>query len=437
MNYKNITLAVVLASTLVFTGCSAKDATGELVENVLSVEVATAQNGVVETNYLYSGKTAPVETANVFSTISGKVKKVNFDIGDRVNAGDVLFEMDTEDYETSLKAQQANYAAAMANVSASQTTLKSVNGASMQMQIENARVAMESAVLARDTAKTDFENKKVLFEQGFISQVEMDNAKDTYTKAENAYTQAQQTYELTKGQLVEENTQKAQDALNAAQASANAIAAQMESTQKSIRDAKVTSPITGVVTANNVTAETILSTATVPFEISDTTLMIVDVSVSEQIINSLSNGQLVGVKIAAAGTDKLTGKIKTINPASNTQGTYDVEIEIENASGAIKSGMFAEVSFNKEKGYNSVVLDRDAVISKNNEDYVFVEKDGVAVKTNVVMGIDDGETVQILSGVNLGDNVIVKGQTYLKDGDSVKVVTIDGSTVESTETKGE
>lgn len=434
MNSKNITLAVALAAIVAFTGCSAKEPTGEQVINTISVEVATAQTGTVETNYVYSGKTAPIETANVFSTISGKVKKVNFDIGDSVKEGDILFEMDTESFETSLKAQQASYAAAMANVSAAQTTLNTVNGASMQMQIENARVSMESAKLARDTAKTDYDNKSVLFTQGYISQIEIDSVKDTYTKAENAYNQAVQTYELTKGQLIAENTKKAQDALNVAQASANASAAQMESIQKSIRDAKVKSPISGVVTANNVTAETILSNSTVPFVIADTSKMIVDVSVSEQIINSLANGQIVNVKIAASGSDKLSGKIKTINPAANEKGTYDVEIEIENASGAIKSGMFAEVSFNKEKGYNSIVLDRDAVVSKNNEDYVFIEKDGIAVKTNVVMGIDDGETVQILDGINLGDNVIVKGQTYLKDGDVVKVVAVDGNTVESTET---
>lgn len=437
MNGKNITLAVVLAATIAFTGCTAKETTGEQVMNTISVEVATAQEGVVETNYVYSGKTAPFETANVFSTISGKVKKVNFDIGDTVNAGDVLFEMDTEGYETSLKAQQAGYTAAMANVSAAQTTLQSVNGAAMQMQIESARVAMESSKLARDTAKTDFDNKTALFTQGYISQIEMDAVKDSYTRAETTYNQAAQTYELTRGQLIEENTKRAQDALNAAQASANATAAQMESTEKSIRDAKVKSPISGVVTANNVTAETILSSSSVPFVISDTSKVIVKVSVSEQIINSLSNGQLVNVKIAAAGLDKSTGEIKTINPAANAQGTYDVEIEIGNTSGVIKSGMFAEVSFNKEKGYNSVVLDRDAVVSKNNEDYVFIEKDGVAVKTNVVMGIDDGETVQILDGINIGDNIILKGQTYLKDGDSVKAVAIDGNTVESTETKGE
>lgn len=434
MNSKNITLAVALAAIVAFTGCSAKEPTGEQVINTISVEVATAQTGTVETNYVYSGKTAPIETANVFSTISGKVKKVNFDIGDSVKEGDILFEMDSESYETSLKSQQASYAAAMANVSVAQTTLETVNGATMQIQIENARVAMENAKLARDTAKTDYDNKSVLFTQGYLSKTEMDSVQDTYTKAETAYNQAAQTYELTKGQMIQENTKKAQDSLNAAQASANATAAQMESTQKSIRDAKVKSPISGVVTTNNVTAETILSNSTVPFVISDTSKMIVDVSVSEQIINSIANGQIVNVKIAAAGSDKLSGKIKTINPAANEKGTYDVEIEIENASGAIKSGMFAEVSFNKEKGYNSVVLDRDAVVSKNNEDYVFIEKDGIAVKTNVVMGIDDGETVQILDGISLGDNVIIKGQTYLKDGDVVKVVAVDGNTVESSET---
>jgi|GEM_PF-5041398 hypothetical protein len=76
MNCKNITLVAALVVTMAFTGCSSQKTTDEQVSDATSVEVAVAQNGTVETNYVYSGKTAPVETADVFSTINGKVKKL-------------------------------------------------------------------------------------------------------------------------------------------------------------------------------------------------------------------------------------------------------------------------------------------------------------------------------------------------------------------------
>ncbi|MCI8341836.1 MAG: efflux RND transporter periplasmic adaptor subunit [Firmicutes bacterium] len=435
-------VSVVIAS-LALSGCGAKESeqvTAPVV-SAISVEADTASNGEVETNYVYSGKTAPVETANVFSLVNGMVDEVYFDIGDRVNAGDVLFTMDTEAIENSLNTARASYQAALANVEVSQTNLDTVNGASMQMQLdslkntlETAQMSCEMAQIAYDTAKTSYDNTKVLYEQGFVSQVDMDSVSNALTKAQNDLTQAQNglaqaqsTYDITSGDLIEENTEKAMAGLKAAQAQANSAAAQIASAEKSLRDAKITSPINGVVTAQNITAGTLLSTSSVPFIITDSSTVIVKVSVSEQIINRLEKGQSVDVKIAAVSDSKMEGKIKTINPAANQSGTYDVEIEIPNNSGNVKTGMFAEVSFVKAKGYNAIVVARDAVISKNNEEYVFVVENGAAVKKNVVMGVDDGHSVQILKGIEEGELVIVKGQSYLNEGSAVNVVVLDGA----------
>lgn len=431
MNFSKKLLASAVIASLAFSGCSGKTETVAEVSNALSVEVVAASNGEVETSYLYAGKTAPVETANVFSLVSGIVDTVNFDIGDTVKEGDVLFTMDTESIETNLKALRASYEAALANVEVSQNALAAVDGASTQMQIENAKVSLDSAKMAYDTAKTNYENTKVLFEQGFVSQIDMDAVTDAFTQAENTYNQAKTSYDLTSGQMLDENRDRAQSSLKAAQAQANSAAAQIEAAEKSLRDAQVKSPINGVVTGKNVTAGVLLSSSSVPFTITDNSTVIVKVSVSEQIINRLEKGQSVDVKIAAVSDSIMKGNIKTVNPAANSAGTYDVEIEISNITGVVKTGMFAEVSFTKAKGYNSIVVDRDAVISKNNEEYVFVAEDGKAVKKPVVMGVDDGETVQILKGVEDGDMVIVKGQTYLEEGNEVEIVVKDGVRIDA------
>ena len=422
MKTKRIVLGSLVAFSLIMGGCS-NGAVEETEQRRIAVEVETAQTGDVETRYMYSGKVKPLKEATVFSLVNGVVNKVNFEVGDFVNEGDILFEMDTEALVTSLNGLRANYQAGLANVTASQVTLDTVDGAQMQMQIENARITYENA-------KSAYENAVIMYDNGFISEDDMKRASD-------GYNQAKQVYELTSTDLIEENKKRAQAGLDAANAQASALSAQIKGIEKNIADAKVKSPITGVVTGVNVVEDVLLSTANVPVTISDMSSVIVGVTVSEQIINSLTKGQEVDVRISAISNDLIKGQIKTINPAANRMGTYDIDIEIINTSGTVKSGMFAEVSFSREKGYNSVVVDRDVVISKNNEDYVFINRDGVAVKVIVSLGIDDGTVVQILRGVEEGDLLVVKGHKYLNDGDLLNAVSIDGVSNNSQQEKGE
>lgn len=146
-----------------------------------------------------------------------------------------------------------------------------------------------------------------------------------------------------------------------------------------------------------------------------------NVSVSEEIINSITEGQSVSVTIPAVSSVAKVGTVKTINPAANAGGTYDIEIEIDNADGKLKSGMFGEVNFVKDESDKTIVLPVDSVITKGGEKYVFVLKDNTAVKTPVQTGIENGNEIEITSGLTENMDVVIKGQTYLEDGDHIEV----------------
>ncbi len=418
----SVLIAAVVASSL-FTGCGKSD-DGQAVSSaentpVTYVEVLNTSSESIKNEYLYSGTVKPVEELIVSGTIQGKVASVNFDVGDYVNAGDVLYTMDTSDILNSKKVAEASLASVEANIQSAQTNLDLVNGASMQSQIESAKNALSQAEIAYNTAKTNYENNKVLYENGIISKTDMDNISDAYSNAEISYNQAKESYNLVM-QMPEENLRKAQDALNIAQASKESVVAQINSYNKSLSDAVVKSPISGYVTARNVDAGTILASSE-PFKISDISKVTMNVSVSEEIINSIGSGETVSVNIPAVSSINKIGTIKTINPAANEGGTYDVEIEIDNADGNIKSGMFGEVNFVKDKSDETIVIPVDAVISKGGEKYVFVMKDNKAVKTPVQTGIENGNEVEITSGLTENMDVVIKGQTYLEDGDHIEV----------------
>ncbi|MEY8319507.1 efflux RND transporter periplasmic adaptor subunit [Lachnospiraceae bacterium 46-61] len=421
---KNYTaILITLALTMSMVGCKAKteEIMEEPEETARAVEVVTLSNESIASEYTYSGKVVPNEQADVFSTVGGKVAQTNYNIGDIVSKGAVLFRMDTTDLENQLNVLRASLSAVEASITSAKTNLELVNGASMQSQIENAKTALENAKLNFDNVKTNYENNKVLFEADILSQTEMNQIQLSYDSAEVAYHQAEQNYDLVANKMPQENQRKAEDAYNAAVAQQASINAQIKSAQKTMGDATITAPLSGVITAKKVVSGTVLSQASPAYTITDMSKVKIDVAVTQQVINTLSVGQNVDVVLSAISQEPFQATITTINPAANAQGTYDVQVELNNADGILKVGMLGEVSFTKESAENTIVLPRSCVIEKDNEIYVYIEENGKAKKVLVTTGIDTGENIQITSGLEEGMNVVTKGQTYLSDGDVVQI----------------
>jgi len=428
-------LASMLCLSFGLSGCSGNDKVEE--SKGIAVETQIAVKGEIETDYVYSGKIVAANAVNIFPMAQGNVKEINVKIGDSVKAGDVLFTIDTESLEITLKQLQASLQAADAGVAQAQAAYNMVDGAAFQMNVESLKGNVETARKNYENMEKTFENSKILYENGVIAKTEFDNIELGYIQAKTAYETASKSLELTTGQMLEENKAQAQAGLSAAAAQRDGLKAQIESVEKSLRDATVTAPIDGKVTALNVTAGEMLSTAQIPAAVTDASKLKIKVSVSQRIINSVESGDKVSIKTEAL-SEIIEGKVSTVNPAANMSGTYDIEIEIDNKDDKLKSGMFAEVTFTNEKGSEEIVVDRNVIVTKNGETYVFVDDNGLAVKKMVETGIDDGISIQITDGIEEGEMLVTKGQSYLKEGDKLNVVNaVSEENTDSSEEKGE
>ena len=432
-NYTALLLALTLTMSIMGCGKKTVPEMPEPEQTARAIEVMTLSNTSIASEYTYSGKLAPNQEANVLSTVGGKVSQANYDIGQNVSKGAVMFRMDTADVENQINVLRASLTAVEAGITSAKTNLELVNGATMQSQIESAKTALENAKLNLDNVTTNYENNKVLFEAGILSETEMNQIQLSYDSAEVAYNQAEQNYDLVANQMPAENQRKAEDAYNSAVAQKASIEAQIKSAQKTISDATVTAPISGVITTKNIVSGTVLSQASPAYVITDMSKVKIDVAVTQQVINTLSVGQQVDVVLSAISQEPFKATITTINPVANVQGTYDVQVELNNSDGVLKVGMLAEVSFTKESAENTIVLPRSCVIEKDNEIYVYIEENGKAKKVLVTTGIDTGENIQITSGLEEGMNVVTRGQTYLNDGDAVQIA-FDDSTEDNIDT---
>ena len=432
-NYTALLLALTLTMSIMGCGKKTVPEMPEPEQTARAIEVMTLSNTSIASEYTYFGKVAPNQEANVLSTVGGKVSQANYDIGQNVSKGAVMFRMDTADVENQINVLRASLTAVEAGITSAKTNLELVNGATMQSQIESAKTALENAKLNLDNVTTNYENNKVLFEAGILSETEMNQIQLSYDSAEVAYNQAEQNYDLVANQMPAENQRKAEDAYNSAVAQKASIEAQIKSAQKTISDATVTAPISGVITTKNIVSGTVLSQASPAYVITDMSKVKIDVAVTQQVINTLSVGQQVDVVLSAISQEPFKATITTINPVANVQGTYDVQVELNNSDGVLKVGMLAEVSFTKESAENTIVLPRSCVIEKDNEIYVYIEENGKAKKVLVTTGIDTGENIQITSGLEEGMNVVTRGQTYLNDGDAVQIA-FDDSTEDNIDT---
>ncbi|MDD4843596.1 MAG: efflux RND transporter periplasmic adaptor subunit [Anaerotignum sp.] len=347
-------LIVLSLCTVLLAGC-ANGATEEETAVLRNVEVAAVGIDSISNDFSYSGKAAASKEISVVPTIPGEVTSYNFEVGDTVRENQVLFTVDSSDLTDKLRSSEASYKASV-------------------LKLEN-------------TEKT-YNNNVVLFEQGIISQTEMDTIKLSYESEK---------------------------------ASIEALDISLEVLKKQISDCTVTSPMSGVIVTRNVERGGFISQSTPAYVIMDLYTIKVEVGVSEQAVNSIHVGDEVQVTMTAVSDTPLVGKVSTISPASDQSGTYSVKVELDNKDGLIKSGMLADVNFTKEKAEDAVVLPREAVLTKNGETYVFIVEGDVAKKTPVTTGIDTGETIEITSGLPVGTQVVTRGQTYISDGEQVEI----------------
>jgi RND family efflux transporter MFP subunit len=132
--------------------------------------------------------------------------------------------------------------------------------------------------------------------------------------------------------------------------------------------------------------------------------------------------------ITAAGlSEPIKGQVTLISPVVKpTSRTATVEISIDNSTHKIRPGVFATVSIPLEVHNDVLLISRSAVVEVKQDNkvisnYVYIVENGKAIKREVGIGIAQGDILEVLSGVQAGEKIIVAGQNQVKDNTKVKV----------------
>jgi RND family efflux transporter MFP subunit len=151
--------------------------------------------------------------------------------------------------------------------------------------------------------------------------------------------------------------------------------------------------------------------------------LLVEVKVPETLVASVKTGLKADVGFEAFPGRVFPAVVDRVDPVIDTTSrTKKIRLRFLNQSGTLDLGMFAKVKLFFENRKSEVLAPQETIVNRAGKTYVFVVAGENAVRREVVQGLAVDGTVELLSGVNAGEALVVKGQELLDDGAKVKVV---------------
>ena len=249
-------------------------------------------------------------------------------------------------------------------------------------------------------------------------QLQLDNAKAALATTQADYDRAVELLKIGGG------TKQAVDQMETQLINAKNAVASAERALRNVRENTVlTSPVSGVVTARNYDPGDM--TGALPIlTVSQVKPVKVVVNVTESELPNVKKGMPANITFETYGDEVFTGNVTMVGPTIEpTSRTFAVEITLPNSDGRILPGMFARVSMTFGQQSHVVVPDLAVVKMQGSGQYfVYVYKDGKVSYNHVELGRRIGDAYEVLSGVEPGSDVVVSGQSKLRDGAEVEVI---------------
>jgi len=245
-------------------------------------------------------------------------------------------------------------------------------------------IAIDSKKLNLDIAQQEYTKQQSLFEKGGVTQREMRNAEVSYTNAKYDY----------------------------------------ENAKLKLSKMKVVSPFSGVIVELPYNTQNVRIAAAQPlFTVMDYEQMYMEVSLPEKYVNDLQASMKVRLTSYNLPKDTIWGTITDLSPAISAETrTFKGRISINNPNLRLNPGMFVNADIIITKKENTIVVSKELVLRNNDMVYLFIIDKTIARQREITTGIDNANNIEVLTGLNKDDRLVVKGFETLKDNSKVKVI---------------
>ena len=353
--------------------------------------VVDVTRGSLASTLTVAGQFQPYQEVDLHAKVSGYIRRISVDIGDRVRQGEVLAVLEVPELQDQLVGSEAEVRHSQSEITRAQSEVTEAQSS-------------YAAIHANYTRLAEAARQK----PGLIAEQELDDA-----RAKDEAAQAQ---------------------IGVAQASLDAMKQQLGVSQADDQRLRtlnnytsIVAPFTGVVTMRYadtgalIQAGTSSNTQSMPVvRVAQSDVLRLRMPVPEADVPYIKDGNPVEVKVSATGR-KFAGKIvrftRALDPGTRTML---VEVDVPNQDLSLNPGMYAETTLQLQKNDDALILPGQAVVHNGDQVYVLaLDSSNHVLRQTVTTGIETPNQVQILSGVTAGERVIASAQTNYQAGESV------------------
>src|SRR6266478_3099100 len=379
---------------------------------VVSVKVAKAEQGNIAAQVGAVGTIWPREKADVGAKISAQIKKMALLKNKVVRAGEVIALLESRDLQT----QRSEAVAALNQERANE---RSVTTGTIPQTNAQDQKALRDARAKAVTARATFERRQVLYEKGGISKKDLESSQLDLTTDENELRLAEQTVTLRATSL--NPNDRALAAARVAQAQQHLATLDAQLSYATIR-----APITGIVTDQFQYEGEFAAAGGKLVTIADISEVIVKAPFADTVVAQLKVGDPATVLPTDTTGEAMAGKVTLISRSNDPLNrTIEVWVTLANGAGKLRANGAAQVTISANSKTDAVVVPASAVTldaSNANEGTVMVVDDAsVAHETKVTVGIRTKDKMEITSGLQGGETVVIEGNFSLADGTKVEV----------------
>lgn len=374
--YKSIPAIIIM---LIFASCGGGDPEqtqfqrpgGFRGQEAISVEVIPVQASNISEQVSAFGNIQAKETVEIMPQVSNRITEIHVDLGDEVRRGQLLAEIHSVPFQEAV--QQAR-----------------------------AQVRQTRATFERDS--TQLSRQEQLLESDLISQSEFDDARAAYLNSLSQYESAQASL-----------TQSLED----------------------LDNTTIESPVNGVILSRSVSEGDLASTGQTIFEIANLTGFETRVFLPIHDWQRIEIGQPVYMALSTDGENIAEGVVARKSPRLDpTTGLGEVVVALTNTSSDVYQGALVQTKINLQTKRDVVVIPRSALVEKV-ETYIAPEtgtielersysafiasSDTSATRRELELGIEQGDRIEVVSGLQPGDQLVVTGQESLEDGSPIRI----------------
>jgi membrane fusion protein (multidrug efflux system) len=358
----------------------------EKADEPVPVEIEAAVKGAIASRIRSTANLRALRDVTLQSQTQGVVTSIAVEEGDFVKQGQLLCRLDDRELQINLELTRQRLA---------QT----------KVQLESARILQAKNKTQIENKRTEVDRNEKALAEGLVSDTDVALLRNQLAELLHD--------ERAQAAAVEENGYRVGE-----------LESEIDRGEVQIANTRINAPFAGRITERTVQLGQTVGASDNLFRLATFSPLFADIFLSEQDSRRVRPGQQVEIMLGSGEAETgAAGRIVRVSPVvDDATGTVKVTAELRTPDPDYRPGAFVRVAIETDVRGETILVPKRAIVEQDGESFVFVNDGEKAIRRAVELGYEDGDAVEIRSGVSAGDQIIVAGQGKLKDGDKTRIV---------------